>query len=70
MKNAIEELIHNLIIFVFMLGYVYWWWMAFKLTSFWMFVLAIFPPGLIVSVPLGTWSLLFGQPEWLLNLFG
>ena len=51
-------------------GGLYWFWMAIQIGSFLMFVIGFFPPtGLLVAVPVGAWSLLFGVPDWIFAWF-
>jgi len=52
------------------LGDIYWLWMAFKLGSFVMGVIGLFPLFFIITGPVGAWSLLFGMPSWVINMFG
>ncbi|HIO47356.1 TPA: maltose ABC transporter permease [Candidatus Poribacteria bacterium] len=59
------------LILLLILGGVYWLWMAIQLGSFWMFAIGlVFPISGIVTCPVGAWSLLFGIPDWIHNLFG
>lgn len=51
-------------------GGLYWLWMAIQLGSFWMFALGIVPFAFIVTVPVGSYSLLFGIPDWVYSTFG
>tara|TARA_R110001606_G_scaffold399274_1_gene583325 strand:- start:5999 stop:6244 length:246 start_codon:yes stop_codon:yes gene_type:complete len=51
-------------------GTLYWFWMAIQLGSFTMFLVLIFPPFLIVAGPIGIYSLIFGVPDWIINIFG
>lgn len=52
-------------------GGLYWFWMSIQLGSFLMFLIGAFPPtAILVATPLGAWSLLFGVPEWIFNVFG
>ncbi len=53
------------------IGTLYWLWMAIQLGSFLMFAIAIFfPPAMLVTGPVGLYSLIFGPPEWVINMFG
>lgn len=54
----------------FVLGDLYWLWMAIQLGSFGMFVVGMFPVTAILAAPIGAWSLLFGTPSWVIALFG
>lgn len=54
---------------LFPLGGLYWLWMSIQLGSFAMFVLGVIPPFFIVTSALGAWSLLFGLPRWVFNIF-
>ena len=52
------------------LGDLYWLWMSIQLGSFMMFIAGLFPLFFIVTGPVGAWSLLFGVPDWVVNIFG
>lgn len=56
--------------FLISLGDLYWIWMSIQLGSFMMFVAGLFPLFFIVTGPVGAWSLLFGVPDWVVNMFG
>lgn len=51
------------------IGSLYWLWMAIQLGSFLMFVVGIFPLSIIVTAPVGAYSLLFGAPDWVFSTF-
>ena len=51
------------------IGFFHWFWMSAKIGSFWMFVAGITPLA-IITVPVGAWSLFFGIPDWVVNIFG
>ena len=57
-------------LWIVFLGDLYWIWMAIQIGSFWMVVIALIPPGFLIAGPIGAWSFLFGQPDWVLKLFG
>lgn len=53
------------------IGSLYWLWIAIQLGSFLMFVLGVFPiTTIFLAMPVGAWSLLFGVPDWVINVFG
>lgn len=52
------------------IGELYWFWMAIQMGSFGMVVFGIIPPFFIVAAPVGTWSMFFGPPTWVINWFG
>jgi hypothetical protein len=54
---------------LFSLGGLYWLWMAVQIGSFGMFVVGIFPLTAVLTAPIGAWSLLFGLPDWIYNIF-
>lgn len=54
----------------FSVGTLYWLWMAIQIGSFMMFLVLLFPPAMIITGPVGIYSLIFGTPQWVLNLFG
>tara|TARA_B110000467_G_C18182163_1_gene401182 strand:- start:90 stop:374 length:285 start_codon:yes stop_codon:yes gene_type:complete len=51
-------------------GVLYWIWLSIKFKSFGMFIIGFFPPLLIITVPVGYWSLIFDIPKWLIEFFG
>lgn len=51
------------------IGDLFWLWTAIQLGSFWMFVVGIVPPLFIIAAPLGAWSLIFGPPDWVVQMF-
>jgi hypothetical protein len=51
-------------------GGLYWLWLAVQLKSFGMFVIGMFPLAYIVTAPVGAYSLVFGTPVWVYNVFG
>ena len=58
------------LIILFSLGELYWLWMSFKIGSFWMFILGITPPTMLVTSVIGGYGLIFGLPQWVFQLFG
>ena len=61
-----------LLVPIFMLlpvGGLYWIWMSVQLGSFMMFVLGVLGPTVLITAPVGLYSLLFGVPAWVLNMF-
>lgn len=54
---------------LYSIGNLYWLWMSFKVGSFLMFVLGVFPPTMILCGVIGGYSLIFGLPVWVINLF-
>jgi hypothetical protein len=54
----------------FSVGTLYWLWMAIQLGSFLMFAVILFPPAFIVTGPVGAYALIFGPPQWVINMFG
>lgn len=55
--------------FLMMIGYLYWLWIAIQSGSFFMFVVGLIPPLMVIAAPLGAWCLLFGIPDWVVNFF-
>lgn len=55
---------------VLAVGGLYWFWLAIQLKSFGMFLVGMFPLSWIVTAPVGAYSLIFGIPEWVINIFG
>ena len=51
------------------IGFFYWLWLSYEIGSFWMFVVGITPLA-IITIPIGAWSIFFGAPDWVLNIFG
>jgi hypothetical protein len=71
-RNSLAALTGNtiglILMATFMVGPIYWIWMAIQFGSFGMFLFGVIPPFVIIAAPLGLWSLLFGPPQWLLAL--
>jgi hypothetical protein len=57
------------IFLLFPLGGLYWLWMSIQLGSFAMFALGLIPPFVILTSVMGAWSLIFGLPKWVFNIF-
>ncbi|MVA70248.1 maltose ABC transporter permease [Agrobacterium vitis] len=53
----------------FIIGGLYWLWIAFHFGSFLMFALGLFPMTAFLCAPLGMWCLLFGIPHWMFAWF-
>lgn len=56
--------------FVFAIGDLYWLWISIQIGSFVMFILGMIPPLVIVTGPVGAYSILFGVPDWVFSWFG
>mgnify|MGYP000284359129 CR=1 FL=1 len=54
---------------LFAIGELYWLWTAFQIGSFFMFVVGVGGPTILVAAPVGAWSLLFGVPDWVYDFF-
>ena len=54
----------------FMIGPIYWLWISIQLGSFLMFFLGIAGPFILFTGPVGFYSLIFGTPNWVINMFG
>jgi hypothetical protein len=52
------------------LGDLYWLFLAIKLGSFIMFIIGSIPVLAVFTGPIGMWSLFFGPPSWIFDLFG
>ena len=57
------------LLLLFPLGGLYWLWMSFKIGSFWMFALGMFPLTMIPAAIVGAYGLIFGMPSWVYNWF-
>lgn len=73
--SAVFELFGSVLGVIFYLflavGSLYWLWIAIQIGSFWMFILGLFPPtAIFLAMPVGAWSLAFGVPDWVVNIFG
>lgn len=51
-------------------GHFYWLWLSIQFGSFVMFMIGVFLPVVFVTGPIGIWSMFFGAPSWLSQLFG
>ena len=52
------------------IGTIYWMWIAIQVGSFWMFVLGFMPPTMVFTGLIGGYSMIFGTPDWVFNMFG
>jgi len=52
------------------IGTIYWLWIAIQIGSFWMFVLGFVPPTAFFTGFVGGYSMIFGTPDWIFNMFG
>ena len=55
---------------MFGLGNLYWLFLSVQLGSFWMFILGIMPPSILVTGLTGAYALIFEVPNWVLGAFG
>lgn len=55
---------------MFALGNLYWLFLSVQLGSFWMFILGIMPPSILVTGFTGAYALFFEVPNWVLGAFG
>jgi hypothetical protein len=73
-KGIVEFMSGTLGIFLWGLvaiGSLYWLWIAIQIGSFLMFVIGVFPiTTILIAMPVGAWSLLFGVPDWVISVFG
>ena len=73
MSNILESITGFLLVALYGLlgvGSLYWLWIAIQIGSFTMFIVGVFPLSIIVTAPVGAWSILFGVPNWVINTFG
>ena len=70
LKGGFLSLLGMAISILFSIGGIYWLWMATQLGSFWMFFCGLFPFTMLITVPVGAYSFIFGMPEWVANMFG
>lgn len=50
-------------------GWIYWLWLSFKVGGFAMFFCGFFPLTAPIASIVGGWSLLFGVPDWVVDIF-
>jgi hypothetical protein len=50
-------------------GELYWFWISFQIGSFMMFAVGFLGPVILITAPVGAWSLIFGVPQWVINFF-
>lgn len=55
---------------IFFAGLLHWYWLAYEMGSWWMFLMTLFPPTTVVAVLTGAWSFVFGVPGWVVGTFG
>jgi hypothetical protein len=69
-KGCFLSLLGMAMSLLFSIGGIYWLWMAIQLGSFWMFFWGVFPFTMVITVPVGSYSFIFGMPEWVAKMFG
>ena len=70
-KSAISktsDLRGELLSWLLVLGALYWIWMSVQLGSTVMHLAGLYPVTILLTAPLGAFSLLFGTPSWLVSL--
>ena len=70
-KSAIKntsDIRGELLSWLLVLGAFYWVWLSFQLGSTVMLLVGLYPVTILLTAPLGVFSLVFGTPSWLLAL--
>ncbi|MDB0013217.1 hypothetical protein N9F22_00060 [Alphaproteobacteria bacterium] len=68
--GAVAGVVGILFMLSYSIGVIYWLWISIQVGSFWMFLLGIAGPTVVVTGPIGAYSLIFGTPNWVFNTFG
>ena len=66
--NKTSDLRGELLSWLLVLGALYWIWMSVQLGSTVMLLVGLYPVTVLLTAPLGVYSLIFGTPSWLLAL--
>jgi len=67
--NFVSGAIGVSIMLLFAAGEIYWFVLAWQLSSFWMFLLGIVPPFMAFTGLIGAYSLIFDTPSWIYSWF-
>ena len=70
-RTAIQDtadLRGELLSWILVLGAFYWIWLSIQLGSVVMLIAGLYPVTILLTAPLGIFSLLFGTPGWLTAL--
>ena len=70
-RTAIQDtadLRGELLSWILVLGAFYWIWLSIQLGSIVMLIAGLYPVTILLTAPLGIFSLLFGTPGWLTAL--
>ena len=74
MQNAFETIfgfLFQIFAWLMFVGGCYWLWMAFQQGSFAMAIVPmLFPPCWLVAAPTGIYSLFYGLPVWVVDMYG
>jgi hypothetical protein len=68
--GAAGGIILIILYFSYFVGSIYWLWVSIQLGSFLMFFIGIAGPIIIFTGPIGAYALIFGTPDWIINMFG
>jgi len=53
---------------IFVVGNLYWLWLAFQFGKYWMYAAVLIVPTAFITAPIGVWALVFGTPNWLIDI--
>lgn len=70
-RTAIQDtadLRGELLSWMLVLGAFYWIWLSIQLGSVVMLIAGLYPVTILLTAPLGIFSLIFGTPSWLTAL--
>ena len=66
--NRTSDFRGELLCWLLVLGACYWLWLSVQLGSPLMLLVGLYPVTILLTAPLGVFSLVFGTPSWLLAL--
>lgn len=66
--NNTSALRGELLSWLLVLGAFYWIWLSVQLGSTVMLLAGLYPVTILLTAPLGVFSLVFGTPSWLVAL--
>ncbi|MFN8681714.1 hypothetical protein ACDP63_11305 [Paracoccus sp. P2] len=52
------------------IGDIYWIYTSLRIGSFFMFLIGVLGPTILISAPVGAFALIFGWPAWIYSIFG
>jgi len=69
-KSTLSSILGTVFMLHFWGGLWYWWYLAYDLGNWTMWLASLFPPFMVVAVPTAIWSFYVEVPQWVYGTFG